>query len=334
MELKKQGRRVYLFDNLKFFLILTVVLGHFADTVEGNPETYKSIFIFIYAFHMPLFLFCSGMFHSNKNVFIKALRYISVGFLCKIIFTLSELFLNDVVYFKLLSDNGIPWYMFVLAVYVVITYAFRNIDKRFLLVISILLACFAGYDKSIGDYLYLSRIVVFYPFYLCGQMISKESIIKNGRKKSLKAVSACIIAIWLILCFTQEDTLTLLRPLFTGRNPFSVSEIFEKWGFLYRVLCYIITAVLSFALILLMPDKKIPLITNFGTRTLQVYFWHWPFVLLLKKLGVEAFLMESAVGETVWLIIGVALTLLLSTRLFSFPTKQVFTFCRYVKSDD
>ncbi len=44
--------RIYLYDNLKFFLIFAVVLGHsLGDFLEGN-NLFKSVFIFIYAFHM------------------------------------------------------------------------------------------------------------------------------------------------------------------------------------------------------------------------------------------------------------------------------------------
>lgn len=329
MNISKKDSRICLFDNLKFFLILAVVVGHFADAVSAKPGVYKAVFVFIYAFHMPLFLFCSGLFHSNKNVLIRVLRYVSVGFATKIIFSLTNFVLGGKISFNLLKDSGIPWYMFVLAIYIVITYALRDVDKKYLFVFSVLLAMFVGYDSTIGDYLYLSRIIVFYPFYLCGQIITKEDILKLNSCKILKAVSVAVILAWLILCFTKTDIVTALRPLFTGRNSFESSEIFSKWGFLCRALCYMITAVLSVAIISLMPNRRLPLITEFGSRTLQVYLWHWPVVLVLKKLGVTALLMTSVTGKIAWLLIAVVLTFILSLKPFSFPTKQIFTCCRY-----
>ena len=63
-------KRLYLYDNLKFLLIVLVVLGHLIDdsTVklfgDGGGETgvpqakvFSGAFVFLYAFHMPLFLF-------------------------------------------------------------------------------------------------------------------------------------------------------------------------------------------------------------------------------------------------------------------------------------
>lgn len=334
MNLSKQADRICLFDNLKFFLILAVVAGHFADAVSAKPGVYKAVFVFIYAFHMPLFLFCSGLFHSNKNVLIRALKYVSVGFVTKIIFSLTNFVLGGKISFNLLKDSGIPWYMFVLAIYIVITYALRNVDKKSLLVFSVLLAMFVGYDSTIGDYLYLSRIIVFYPFYLCGQIITKEDILKLNSNKILKAASVVIIAVWLILCFTKTDTVTALRPLFTGRNSFESSEFFSEWGFLCRALCYMITAVLSVAIISFMPNRRLPLITEFGSRTLQVYLWHWPVVLVLKKLGVTALLMTSVTGKIAWLLIAVMLTFVLCLKPFSFPIKQIFKYCRYEPNNE
>lgn len=63
-----EKKRLYLYDNLKFLLIVLVVLGHLIDdsTVklfgDGGGETgvpqakvFSGAFVFLYAFHMPLF---------------------------------------------------------------------------------------------------------------------------------------------------------------------------------------------------------------------------------------------------------------------------------------
>ena len=51
-------KRIYKFDNLKAILIFLVVFGHFLELVEGH----KLLYLTIYSFHMPLFLFLSGYF--------------------------------------------------------------------------------------------------------------------------------------------------------------------------------------------------------------------------------------------------------------------------------
>ena len=62
--------RIVLWDNLKFILITLVVIGHLADEFTAKSDVYKSVFLFIYTFHMPLFILISGLFHSLSLIHI------------------------------------------------------------------------------------------------------------------------------------------------------------------------------------------------------------------------------------------------------------------------
>ena len=94
--------------------------------------------------------------------------------------------------------------MFVLAIYTIIFYILKNQNKKYILVFSIMLACFVGYDKSINDFLYLSRTIIFFPFYLLGTMIKSKEIIEFKEKnKYLLFAGAFIILLWLVLCFVN-----------------------------------------------------------------------------------------------------------------------------------
>lgn len=60
--------RLPFFDNLKGILIILVVVGHFFNgAVAANTLPAWHVFDFIYMFHMPLFIFVSGVF--CKSVF-------------------------------------------------------------------------------------------------------------------------------------------------------------------------------------------------------------------------------------------------------------------------
>ncbi|MBS7565356.1 acyltransferase family protein [Mucilaginibacter sp. Bleaf8] len=59
--------RDYLFDNIKFFLITLVVFGHFIESYITQNIYQKVIFICIYSFHIPLFVFLSGYFSKSAN---------------------------------------------------------------------------------------------------------------------------------------------------------------------------------------------------------------------------------------------------------------------------
>ncbi len=327
-KIRRKNRRVCLFDNLKFFLILTVVIGHFADVGTAVSPFYRSIFLFIYTFHMPLFLYLSGLFHKNRSILQKTVTYILLGYLSKLLIWLTRLIFFGVNEFEFFSDSGLPWYMFVLAMFIPVSYLLRKVDKTILLVVSVIIACIIGYFDFIGDFLYLSRFFVFYPFYLLGQMTPKIVLINLNKINAVKIVSAVILILWLILCFTSLDSLYTLRPLFTGRNPYSSDEAFKVAGFFFRLLCYIITFLVSFAVLCLIPRKKLNYISDFGKNTLQVYFWHTSLLLILRKTGLDELLVTNAFGRLIWLLIAIALTVLLSTDYFSFPTKQTSELCK------
>ena len=323
------SNRIALWDNLKFILITLVVGGHFSDQLTDYSSIYSSIFLFIYAFHMPLFIFISGYFHSDRNTTKKVLFYISLGFSYKIISFLVDRINGYSQYtFNLLFDGGLSWFMFVLAIYTFALFLLRDQNKKFFLIGSIILACFVGYDKSIGDFLYLSRAIIFFPFYMFGTMMKSFDILEFKRKYPLLKVFALLIFVtWVILCITKVDTLYGLRYMFSGRQPFPDGII--SFGPIVRLACYIISAVLGISLILLTTSKKIKWISDFGKNTINVYFWHLNLFYIFKSfIDFNSIYSSFSFGFIVYTIATITVTVILSTKIFNFPVnilkKQIF----------
>ncbi|MGL5641288.1 MAG: acyltransferase family protein, partial [Paraclostridium sp.] len=59
--------RNYLVDNLKVILMFAVVFGHTIEHYIDQNYILRGIYIYIYIFHMPLFIFISG-YLSKKSV--------------------------------------------------------------------------------------------------------------------------------------------------------------------------------------------------------------------------------------------------------------------------
>lgn len=57
--------------------------------------------------------------------------YVSAGFLLEIVLTLSFWVIGHDPSFSLLSDSGVPWFLFALAFYTLIAYALRERHKGF-----------------------------------------------------------------------------------------------------------------------------------------------------------------------------------------------------------
>lgn len=313
--------RVALWDNVKFFLMITVVVGHLINVDTGSSHLFRSMFLFIWSFHMPLFIFISGMFHKDKNVKEKAVSYFSIYFILKICYLVIKMITQKKLKFELFTEDGLPWFLFAMAVFVVITYLLRDFDKKYVLILSLLLGLFCGYDKNIGDFLVLSRIIVFYPFYLLGTMVNKERIEALAKKRYIKAVSGVVLLAWGALCFFLTDKIYMLRPLMTGRNPFKESYI--EYGFLLRAGVYVLAAVIGLCFILITPSFKMGIITVFGKRTLQVYFWHDLLIKFAINMGVYEFFAVSGYLKLTWALLGIPLTFILSLGIFKFPVNYL-----------
>ena len=315
-EKKRETSRIVFWDNLKFSLILLVVVGHFAEQYIKSG-LFKSIFIFIYTFHMPLFIYISGMFHKNEKIIERVYGFIAIGFLMKIILFIEECWIeSEVLEFDFWAEDAIPWYMFAMAAFIILTYLLKNIDYRAVLLMAVLLACFAGYDKQIGDFLILSRILVFFPFYYMGYLLKNINMQSYIEGRNRYIIGIVIIVGWIICCVFMRDKVYLLRPMFTGRNSFP--ERYAMNGCIVRLLCYIISTIVGIGWLSIIPSKRVPLISKFGQRTIQVYFWHFPMLLFLIKFDILD-MCNSRFGKIFYMLIAIVITILFSFNIFKFP---------------
>ena len=323
------SERVAYWDNLKFLLITLVVIGHFIDPLTGNYPA-RCVFMFIYTFHVPLLVFASGVFYSERNLRARILFYLSIGFAMKILNALCDRFVQGkTIGFSLLSDQAAPWYLFALAAFMLLRYLLRDKNKWFLLAAGIILACFAGYDKSIGDHLYLSRIIVFFPFYLAGSMADRELAPARIKKHWGFYIGAiCVLALLFYFCCYRLMDVYKYRHLLTGRNPFSENVV--SYGFFARLGCYALTAVTGLSAMILTPMRRLPMISDWGRNTLNVFFWHKLFYHLLVRFTPISgwFLHGGRGGQLAYLFAAAALAVLLAWgKCFSFPVEPIRKLC-------
>ena len=323
------SRNIYI-DSLKGILILLVVLGHFVEQVLGGSALSKSIFLFIYAFHMPLFIFLNGilfrhMAFDNKKITWRVVYFFSLYIALKGVLYFVKLFIGENPTFHLLSESGVPWYLFTLTLYYLIGYYFRNVDKTYLLVSSILLALLCGYDPDINDFLVLSRTIVFFPFFLAGWMSDINTISSFTRKPWIRFISLLLLlSIFCIVTYRIESAY-ILRPLFTGRNSYKIKALGEyaKYGLFLRILTYTISIVLSFTLLSLTPRTAFRgIFSRLGRHSLSIYFLHRPVLYLLTGYGVFDTIEDilgHRYGRIVWIFLSFCLTYLLSLDIFNKP---------------
>ncbi|MBQ7133564.1 MAG: acyltransferase family protein [Ruminococcus sp.] len=317
--------RIYKFDNIKLLTIILVVVGHVIEPYVDKSDMFKSLFIFIYSFHMPLFVFLSGLFQKrfsdeNKLKINKIAFYVALGFLLKLINALAKMACGNSFSINFFGGASIDWYLFVLSMFMVTAYLCRKIHPVIMLSVATVIGSVSGYVDAIDDTLYLSRFLVFLPIYLLGYYMTPQLLIKIEKNYIVKAISGLSMLTYFVLCFRNLDIIYKLRRLFTGKNPFSSVPI-DGCGFEHRLLCYGISIVLCMAVFCFIPNIRVPILSNMGANTLAVYFWHRPVLYLFSATGF--FDMVLALGDPLYKIIllsfGVILALVLSLGIFMKP---------------
>lgn len=316
-------------DNIRFFLILAVVIGHFVDYNTSKSELCKTTYLFIYIFHMPLFIFVSGFFSKNtllekKKVFKKAIYYFVLFIIYKlIIFILSFFFNKKIPTFLPFSESGIPWFFLASSIWLILFYFLKEVKPLPLFIVSILVGCLIGYDRTTQDFLCWSRVLVFLPFFAAGYYTSQSKIDNFiNRKKKFRFIALFIFIISALLIYENIEYFYKYRGYFTARNPFYIL-INGQYGCLVRC----ITILISFyfiLLILLIASRKKTLFSYIGSKTLQIYFWHYPLLYTMLKLKILDFFRSTLSDGLFYLFlvsISVIVTFILSLKIFGLPLK-------------
>ncbi len=284
--------RVYLFDNLKAILMTLVVFGHLIELVwsdmHGNSVTWV-IYIFIYLFHMPLFVFCSGYLAKYKPG--KILAGMAYPY---IVFQLAYLAFEKAVMgsrapIQLVTPYWIMWYLSSLIIWVSMLPMIEVIakDKKgavIALALAFAIGLLTGFDASIGLNFNIGRTLYFLPFFVAGVVIKKlvkpETLLGFGANRYIKyGLLALSVAIGILIAlFFQGINIHAIN----GHLAYSA-----RYTYLHRVLFYLMGIVICLFLVAAVPRRK-TFYSYVGQRTIQVFLPHAFVIKLLSKSGVFA----------------------------------------------
>ena len=312
-------------DNIKFFLILFVVFGHITEIFCDTYPLCRSEFVFIYSFHMPAFLFISGMFSkrtvtAEKYNYKKLLPFLGLWIILSIYRFLSLYIYNPKRNFNLATQSTISWFMLAMFVFYTVTWALKNVSHKKVMLLSILLSLVFGFCNHLGSIFTLSRIVVFYPFFYLGSIISREKLEDILNEPSCKRASFTLFFGILILAIIFEPEFYFFRKMFTGQNPYSIyPNGFHWYNFLIRLGLYPASFFMMISLFSLVPNKDMKLITKMGKETLSIYFWHLPIVTILYHQDFLLNLSKSSIltEQVVAIIISFLLCIIFSLKPFT-----------------
>ncbi|WP_333960777.1 acyltransferase family protein [Clostridium perfringens] len=311
----KTQNRNYLIDNSKGLLIFLVVLGHSLEFIRKDYEVARLLYVFIYEFHMPVFVFISGYLSKNvekgrRNAVRNFLTpFLLFNIIWNLITLVGPLFLRGEFTelpseqaFSFFTPGWALWYIFAMFLWKILLPDLLKFKNIFIL--SIIAGIFVKLSGEFGSYMALSRTITFAPFFLAGYYSSEEKL-KRFRKFTRfnilnKVPSILILIIGVLIALIFVNYSNIADEFFWADRSYSNFNIEIFTGILLYIAVYIIGFAFVYVFINLMPENQ-TFLSKIGKNTLSVYFLHTYFIGSI--LGLTS-LMSSNYGKLLALIVG------------------------------
>lgn len=280
MEKTDSRIREYQFDNMKAGLIFLVVLGHLLSAyceTDASDAIYKIIF----SFHMPAFLYISGYFarYHPKKLFS---RLAPLFLLFQLLYYVID-FVSDSLYAGHLTEVGLQfftprftlWYLMAMMAYQLLIPLFEtNKPRRMLefLFIFILLGMLMGMTPDSDNFMGMSRIVTFLPFFALGYYERRLRmfpwLLGHVGKKKLRIIGAILMALLIGLIIDFNDPI--------NSHWFLGTKSYGEGGYTWYIHLAIYVAAFLWIFILMVwtPHRELPALSRIGRNTLPIYLIH------------------------------------------------------------
>jgi fucose 4-O-acetylase-like acetyltransferase len=275
--------RIAKWDNLKFGLIYCVVLGHMIGLLKTDSEVLKGIQLFIYTFHMPAFLFISGLFSKrtvDERRYDKVIPYFVLYLFMKLFRLAVHIVLTgSISSFRFFTESGVPWFALTLFLCYLLTMVLSRYHRAYILILAVGVGILAGYDTDLGDFLTGMRLLTFYPFFLMGYCMPVDKLTALIDRKPVKLLSALTLAATLLICLRFEEHFYGKLNFLKGKSSYKSMDMLQ-YGGIYRGIYYILAFVLIICVIAVTPSINC-VFSRWGKRTLQVFALHYPILNIL-----------------------------------------------------
>lgn len=269
---KMQNNRDYLFDNYKVFLIFLVVVGHFIGPSVGCNDFLRILKWIIVSFHMPAFIFISGYFSKKELPILTIIQRLAVPYIAyEIIYYLWYTFVtHKETGLHLLKPKFTLWYLLALFLWKIVTPYVKKIPHYMLLAFAA--GILIGFSTMEDNFLTIPRALVYYPFYLAGTSFERDTLVKWRTAKGKQIAIMCILLIAVFLCIVGLNRIAPMQVFYGRYNYISMKQGMLE-GVLWRIVLYVIGFIMTFSVMTLMSEKKLPF-SYIGTRTMAIYLFH------------------------------------------------------------
>lgn len=317
-------QRDIMFCNIKVLLMFLVVYGHFIENGIDDSPILMLIYKLIYTIHMPMFVFISGYFVKTAG---QCLNQAKKAFKVYIIWQLTMYILINYLRIPIYVGNtrtdellmNTPfwhlWYLLSMTCWTLAGFVILKYGKRFKIIViiaTVIIACLAGGDDSIGREYSLSRTLVFLPYFLAGVFIPKNIEWHRYRKCGISALALGLMIFK--ISFGKIDYWFLWQAeAYDGK----LSE-----GIILRLTCYLMAVLFGFFIITNVPKKRFGF-SKAGADTMNIYIWHGFIVMALGRADLynvyPVYLGVVAAGLSVAVIYSIYKLFKWSGQMYSLP---------------
>lgn len=149
----------------------------------------------------------------------------------------------------------------------------ESIKPKYLIAGSFLIGLLVGYVDSIKYVFSLSRVFVYFPFFVIGYYLSEGKLREFLNKRLRLYAITTMIVILIPLLYYGANLKPVANILYAGSPYASSLGDMAAYGFLIRLIWYILALILSISFLLLVPRCQL-FLSKYGSRTMQIYMTH------------------------------------------------------------
>ncbi|TMN22049.1 acyltransferase family protein [Lentibacillus cibarius] len=269
-------------DNAKLLLVYLVVFGHVIQPFTAASTGMNTLYLWIYTFHMPAFIFLSGFFAKGSG----NITYIT-GLMKKLLLPYVIFQMVYTGYFFLIGKGSWQagmfyphwslWFLFSLFSWHMLLILFKRVPAGMGIAISVGVGLIVGLFGEIGHTFSLSRTFVFFPFFLLGYWMTNEQL---GWLRRLRVRIAALVVMSVIgaAIYLAPDFNSGWLLASKSYNDLGMPDL----GIFARLLVYVTSGLMAASVLAWVPSRHGRL-TYLGRRTLYVYLLHGFFIQLFRK---------------------------------------------------
>lgn len=323
------NRRIPLWDNARFGCVVLVVMGHAIQRQTLDSDNALTLYLFVYAFHMPAFAIISGYFSKASPPSSRGMRRIITDFVIpyvifESIWSLVKWLVEGRAAFNPSEPSWTLWFLLALAIFrVSVPYL---VLVRWPLLWAVLLSVGVGYLANVDSTFSLSRAIGILPFFVLGWLLRQWDVVRwwrdlGGVVWAWRLLAAGAFAAWLGVVALNVQFFRAIDLQYWFFYDDSYRDLGEAtpWAGLLRLGFIVLATILSAAFFMLIPRRE-TFFSAFGQATMYVYLLHSFVLYPLRESGV----LRDDHASATWLLTMVFASIAIAIAIASRPVRWLF----------